>query len=298
MNIGWIGAGLMGAPMVRRLLEAGHEVTLYTRSGSPPASLTGLDLPVANSVGELARTSEVVFTILGGPRDVEEVYLSADGLASNTRIGAVLVDMTTSSVEVAQRVASAASERGAHALDAPVSGGPFGAESGSLSIMVGGSASALDRVRDVLSVLGRVVVHHGGSGAGQCAKLVNQLVVAAVTESCAEAFLVARRAGLDIRNVAQSLSAGAAGSPLSRFVLERLDAGDRTPGFKVSHLRKDLDLVVGEGERLGLRLPLAELARDAAVEVERSLGGNVGTQMIGSRLAPMAALAPRGGELP
>lgn len=294
MKIGWIGAGLMGAPMVRRLIEAGHDVALYTRSGTPPTSLACCEPRAAQSPGELARSSEVVFTILGGPQDVREVYLAPDGLVAQARPGLVLVDMTTSSVEVAERVAAAAAERGAEALDAPVSGGPFGADSGSLSIMVGGSVSALDRVREPLSVLGRVIVHHGRSGTGQCAKLVNQLVVAAVTEACAEAFLIARQAGLDVGNVSESLAAGAAGSPLCRFVLERLERGDEAPGFKVAHLRKDLDLLAEEGARLGLKLPLAALAREAAMEVERILGGNVGTQMLGSRLSATVA-APAGG---
>lgn len=301
VKIGWVGAGLMGGPMVARLLDAGYDIALYTRSGLLPESLAEArsGLEVVASLGELARRSDAVFTILGGPQDVLDVYLSPGGLIPHMQTGAVLVDLTTSSVEVAERVAAAAAERGGWALDAPVSGGPFGAESGTLSIMVGGQARALESVREVLAILGNAIVHHGGTGTGQCAKLVNQLVVASVTEACAEAFLLGRQAGLDIGKVAESLAAGAAGSPLSRFVLDRLDRGDQSPGFKIAHLRKDLELVLAEGTRLGVPLPLAVLTRDATQEVERRLGGEVGTQMLGFRLgsgiaAPVAETSGRG----
>lgn len=282
MKIGWIGSGLMGAPMLVRLLKAGHEVIAFSRSGRRPEGT--VDVRLVSTIAEIAVESDVVFTIVGGPDDVRAIYLSPSGLLAHATPGAVLVDMTTSSVELAEELGQAGAEKGVFVLDAPVSGGPFGAESGTLSIMVGGAEQAVDRICPLLEQLGTVIVHHGDSGTGQAAKLVNQLVVGAVTEACAEAFLLAHRTGLDVGKVAESLAGGAAGSPLTRFLLGRLGEGDESPGFKVAHLRKDLDLLVAEIDRQRLTLPLAELTRDAAAVVELVRGGEVGSQLLGARL--------------
>ena len=281
MRIGWIGAGLMGHPMLERVVNAGHEVSLFTRSGHP-ATLEA-KVEVASTLAELVRSSDVIVTIVGGPQDVQDLYLSEQGLLAAANSGQLFVDMTTSSVGLAERLGASAAERGLEMLDAPVSGGPYGAEAGTLSIMVGGSASGFKRATPLFEHLGRVVVHHGGNGSGQAAKLVNQLMVAAVTEACAEGHLLAREVGLDLSKLSQSIAAGAAGSSLAQFLFDRLGRDDATPGFKISHLRKDLTLLLDEAERQQLTLPLAEMARDAALEAESLRGGDVGTQLIGAR---------------
>ncbi|GAA1604404.1 2-hydroxy-3-oxopropionate reductase [Kribbella hippodromi] len=284
MRIGWIGVGLMGAPMVSRVHAAGHQVQVYSRAGSLPEALIAAGLRRCATLGEVVAGADVVVTMLGTPADVEQVYLGsgngAAGLLAAARPGTVLVDMTTSGVEQAQRIAGVAKPLEVPVLDAPVSGGPFGAASGALSIMVGGPESALAVAAPIFEVLGSTVVHHGPSGAGQAAKLVNQLVVAATTKACGEAFGLASAEGLEVAKVVTSIMAGAAGAPLCDFILSKLANGDESPGFKIAHLVKDLGLAVAEAHRLGVTLPLTGLVHQAAVHTEATLGGNVGSQML------------------
>ncbi|GAA0411675.1 oxidoreductase [Acrocarpospora corrugata] len=280
MRIGWIGTGLMGAPMVARLVAAGHRLTVHnrTRDRAEPSLALGADW--AGSIAAAARDRDLVITMLPFPSDVEAAYLGPDGILANASPGAVAVDMSTSSPALARRLAT-----GYPVLDAPVSGGPAGARSGTLSIFVGGDAGAFERVRPVFEVLGSTVVHHGPAGAGQAAKLVNQALVANVTLGICEAYALAEAAGLDPARVHESIRVGVAGSPLLDFAWPRLTEGDLEPGFKVAHLAKDLGLALDEAGDTR-RLPGTSLVRDLCRAVARALGGDRGTQALITQTQP------------
>lgn len=255
MRVGWIGIGLMGLPMCRRVLAAGHQVAVLRRAAAAVVALTAAGAEVRERVGDMAADADVIVTVLPTPDEVREVYLGEEGLIAHAAPGTVCVDMTTSSPALAADLARAGAARDVMLIDAPVSGGPFGAERGELSVMVGGEAAPAARVRPLLDCVGGTVVHHGPAGSGQLAKLVNQVLVAGVTEATCEAFALADAGGLDAGLVRLSLEAGAAGSPLSAFLWGKLAAADSTPGFKLGHLVKDLGLALDEARGLHLGLP-------------------------------------------
>jgi 3-hydroxyisobutyrate dehydrogenase len=207
-RIGFVGLGIMGAPMAEHLLRAGHPLTVFNRTrGTGAAALLAGGAAWADSPAALAAQSDVVVTILGFPRDVEEVWLGANGLLAGVRPGALLIDMTTSAPSLARRLAEAASARGASALDAPVSGGEAGARNATLSIMVGGAEDVFARALPLLQRFGRTVRRMGGAGAGQHAKLANQIIIASTVMGVAEGLCYARAAGLDGAAVLAALGA-------------------------------------------------------------------------------------------
>ncbi|GAA1006368.1 oxidoreductase [Acrocarpospora pleiomorpha] len=282
MRIGWIGTGLMGEPMVARLVAAGHQVSVHNRTRARAEPSLALGAGWAGSIAAAARDRDVVITMLPFPADVEAAYLGPDGILANASPGTVAVDMSTSSPALARRLADFT---GGSVLDAPVSGGPAGARSGALSIFVGGAADAFERVRPVFEVLGSTVVHHGPAGAGQAAKLVNQALVANLTLGICEAYAVAEAAGLDPALVHESVRVGVAGSPLLDFAWSRLSDGDLEPGFKVAHLAKDLALALDEvGDTR--RLPGTSLVRELCQAVADTLGGDRGTQALITQTQP------------
>lgn len=277
----------MGASMARHLQRAGADLVLHNRSDNPRLTeLVAAGGRRAASPRELAEACDVVFTMLGFPSDVEEVYLGADGLLSSARAGAVLVDCTTSSPALAERIHRAAAERGVEALDAPVTGGDVGAREGTLSILVGGGAEPYERVLPFLQRMGKLVVRHGEAGSGQRAKLVNQILVAASMLGVCEAFGFALRLGLDPQKLFESLAGGAAGSWSLNHLAPRMLQGDFAPGFYVKHFIKDLRLALEEAKGLGMETPVV----DAALRVYGILAdqgkGNLGTQALWTLYAP------------
>ncbi|WP_238011656.1 NAD(P)-dependent oxidoreductase [Dactylosporangium sp. AC04546] len=280
MRIGWIGTGLMGAPMAGRLIEAGHQVGVHNRTRAKAEPLLALGAEWAGSVAEAARDRDVVVTMLSYPQDVAAAYEAPDGILAVAAPGTIAIDMSTSSPGLARRLAElAAGGPLAAVLDAPVSGGPAGARGGTLSIFVGGDADAVARIRPLLEALGTTVVHHGPAGSGQAAKLVNQALVANVTQGVCEAFAAAEAAGLEPDRVLESLRVGVAGSPLLDFAWTRLAAGDLEPGFKVAHLAKDLRLALDEvGD--ARELPGTAQVYALCQAVVDALGGDRGTQAL------------------
>ncbi|MFG2044532.1 NAD(P)-dependent oxidoreductase [Dactylosporangium sp. NPDC048998] len=280
MRIGWIGTGLMGAPMAARLIEAGHRVSVHNRTRAKAEPLLDLGAGWAGSIAEAARDQDVIVTMLSYPADVAAAYQDPDGILAAAAAGTVAIDMSTSSPALARRLAEqAAAGPIAALLDAPVSGGPAGARNGTLSIFVGGDAGALARVRPLFEALGTTVVHHGPAGSGQAAKLVNQVLVANVTQGVCEAFAVAEAAELDPRQVLESVRVGVAGSPLLDFAWARLAADDLEPGFKVAHLAKDLQLVLDEVDD-ARELPGTTQVHALCLAVADALGGDRGTQAL------------------
>ncbi|NED97863.1 NAD(P)-dependent oxidoreductase [Phytoactinopolyspora alkaliphila] len=277
-RVGWIGSGLMGLPMARHVLAAGHDVTVFARTPARAAPLVQAGAGAARTVADAVRGADVVVTIVSAPADVEQIYLGEDGVLANAAAGTVAVDMTTSAPDLARRITEASADRGITVLDAPVSGGPAGAQAGALSVMVGGDADGLQRVRPVLDAFASEVVHHGLAGSGQLAKLVNQTLVAGITLAACEAFVLARTGGLDVELVADSVRPGVAGSSLFDFVWSRLREGDLEPGFRLDHLRKDLGLVA---EAAGdVELPGTALVTELVDKVRHQRGGDCGTQAL------------------
>lgn len=253
--VGFIGLGVMGHSMAGHILAGGYDLLVYNRSRDKAAELVTRGARWKDDVPSLAAESDVVITIVGYPKDVEEVYLSPKGLVENARPGTVLVDMTTSSPALAVRIAEAAAKRGIPALDAPVSGGDRGAREGTLSIMVGGGKEAYERVLPLLQLLGKNIVLQGGPGCGQHTKMANQIVIASNMMGVCEALAYAKGAGLDPERVLSSISGGAAGSWSLSNLGPRILAGNFAPGFYVKHFIKDMKIAVEEAKNMGLDTP-------------------------------------------
>jgi 3-hydroxyisobutyrate dehydrogenase len=278
--IGWIGAGIMGASMVGHLLRAGHPVVVHSRTRARCEPLLAAGATWADSPREAAANADIVCTNVGMPAELDEVMFGSAGAISAARRGQVFIDFGTSKPSASRRIAAAAGERGAHALDAPVSGGDIGARNATLSIMVGGEADAFARAEPIFSRLGKTIVHQGGPGAGQRTKIVNQVLVAANTIGMCEAVHLAVKAGLDPQKVLASVGGGAAASWSISVLAPRVLNGDFEPGFLVEHLVKDLRIAREEAGELGLSLPLVELCL-ARYEALLAAGfGRKGTQGI------------------
>lgn len=290
-SIGWIGTGVMGHSMAGHLLDAGYPLTLTTRTREKAEPLITRGAQWAASPREVAAASEIVFAIVGYPADVREVFLDAQhGALAGIGHGGVLVDMTTSEPSLAIEIQKLASERGADALDAPVSGGDSGAASGSLSIMIGGSDEAVKTVMPCFEIMGKTIVHQGGPGAGQHTKMVNQTLIASGMIGVCEALVYASRAGLDVPTVLKSVSSGAAGSWSLSNLGPRMIEGDFEPGFYVEHFVKDMGIALAEARKMNLCLPGLALAEQLYQSVIAKGGGRAGTQALIAVVAEMSGL--------
>jgi 2-hydroxy-3-oxopropionate reductase len=256
LKIGFIGLGIMGAPMAANLVKAGYPVTAYNRSPAAAGRLADLGGRAATSLGEAVREADVVITMLPDTPDVEAVVLGADGVLANAPDGLLHIDMSTISPAASRALAERAAAAGVRSLDAPVSGGEQGAVEGSLSIMVGGEPADVDAARPVLGALGATVVHVGPAGAGQTVKAANQLLVAGIIELVAEALVLIEAAGVDPGPATRVLAGGLAGNR----ILDRKAAGmlarDFTPGFRVDLHHKDLGIVLAAAREAGVAIPL------------------------------------------
>jgi 3-hydroxyisobutyrate dehydrogenase len=287
-RIGWIGTGVMGRSMCGHLLRAGYAVITHSRTKAKAQPLIDAGASWADSPRVVAAQSDVVFTMVGFPADVRQVVLGTDGVLAGSRPGMVMVDMTTSEPALAIEIARAAAQRGVASLDAPVSGGDVGAREARLSIMMGGDARVAEALAPCWRALGRTFVHQGGPGAGQHAKLVNQILIAGNMIGICEGLLYAQRAGLDLARVLESVSSGAAGSWSLTNLAPRIIAGDFAPGFFVEHFIKDLGIAVAESRRMGLNLPGLELAERLYQETAAVGHGRSGTQALFLALARLA----------
>lgn len=287
-RIGWIGIGVMGAPMCGHVLAAGYEVSVFARRPEGAVALRERGAEILDSPAAVAERSDVVVTIVAMPADVRAVTLGSDGTLAAAPEGSVLVDMTTSEPSLAQEIHSAAAEQGVEAVDAPVSGGDVGAREARLSIMVGGTAEAVERVRPLLEVLGQAVVRQGGPGAGQHTKVANQILIASTMVGVCEGLLYAHRAGLDPTTVLGSIGSGAAASAALTNLAPRMIAGDYAPGFYVEHFCKDLGIALDEARRMQLAVPGLALA-DQLYRALRAQGhARSGTQALITALAGLS----------
>jgi len=278
-RIGFVGLGIMGQHMAGHLLAGGHPLRVYNRSRDKAQRLVEQGAVWCDTPGEVARGCDVVITMVGYPKDVEQVWLGADGILPHAS-RALLIDMTTSSPALAQRLAEEAEQRGCRALDAPVSGGDVGAREARLSIMVGGDAEAFEEALPILRLMGTNIVHTGSAGAGQHTKMCNQIVIGSTIMGVCEGLAYAREAGLDQNIVLQSIGGGAAGSFQLNVLGPRIVKGDFAPGFMIEHFLKDLSIALDEAERLKLDLPGAAQARKLYTQLAGKGHGREGTQAL------------------
>ncbi|WP_213422354.1 NAD(P)-dependent oxidoreductase [Bhargavaea massiliensis] len=279
-TIAFIGAGVMGGPMAGHLMKAGHSLTVYTRTREKAEALIGKGAKWAASPSEAADGADVVMTMVGYPKDVEEVYFGEQGIFQTVRSGTILIDFTTSSPKLAVRIAEEAESRGCAAIDAPVSGGDVGARNGTLSIMCGGQENAFREILPLLEAVGHNIVLHGPAGSGQHVKMSNQIVIATSMIGVCESLGYAVRAGLDPERVLKSISAGAAGSWTLSNLAPRMLKGDFEPGFFIKHFLKDLRIALDESKSMGLELPGVALAETMYSALAETGSENEGTQAL------------------
>ncbi|WP_147531757.1 NAD(P)-dependent oxidoreductase [Bacillus marasmi] len=278
--IGFIGIGVMGKSIARHLLTAGYPVIVYTRTKTKAEELIEQGAKWAQTTKEIAQSANVIFTMVGLPTDVEEVYFGENGLIPNANNDTYLIDMTTSTPSLAAKIYQAAEERGLHALDAPVSGGDIGARDGKLSIMVGGEAADFSAVEPLLQHFGTNIVYQGPAGAGQHTKMCNQITIASNMIGVCEALVYAKNAGLDAEKVLKSISTGAAGSWSLSNLGPRMVNGDFEPGFYIKHFIKDMKIALAEAEVMGIKLPGLTLAKSLYQQLADEGEENSGTQAL------------------
>ncbi len=279
-RIGWIGTGVMGRWMCQHAMSKGFSATAYNRSSDKLKPLIDLGAVAATSPKEVAAKSDIIFAIVGFPKDVREVFLGADGALAGCAKGAVLVDMTTSEPGLAKEIHAAAKEKGVYAIDAPVSGGDIGAKNAALSIMIGGDPEVVAAVQPVFEAMGKTIVHQGPAGSGQHTKMVNQILISSNMVAVCEALLYGHKAGLNLETVFKSVTVGAAGSKALEILGPRMLRRDFEPGFYVEHFIKDMGIALAEAEKMNLGLPGLGLAKQL-YELVRAQGmGRKGTQAL------------------
>ena len=279
-TIGWIGTGVMGVSMARHLMTAGHPLVIHTRTRERAEPLLAAGAQWAESPLAVAERAEIVCSMVGYPEDVEVTHLGPQGTLSAAKAPALLIDFTTSSPALAQRIAERSAALGTQAIDAPVSGGDVGARNATLSIMCGGTEAAFQAARPVLDLLGKTVVLQGPAGSGQHTKMVNQLLIAGTMLGMAEALSYAKKAGLDPETVLQSVGGGAAASWSLTNLAPRILKSDFAPGFFIEHFLKDLRIALDEARALGLDLPCATAAERTYRALAEAGYARAGTQAI------------------
>jgi 3-hydroxyisobutyrate dehydrogenase len=278
--LGFVGLGVMGMNMAGHLLKAGYKVHAYTRTKAKAQILLDQGAVWEESPAALASTCSCIFTMVGYPTDVEEVYFGPAGLVENAKKGTYLVDTTTSRPDLAKRIFEAGKAKQVKVLDAPVSGGDVGAKNATLTIMVGGEIADFDAVKSLLEIMGKTVVRQGPAGSGQHTKMANQISIAGNLMGAVEAVTYAAAAGLDPRTVLLSIANGSGGSwQLSNMVPRMLD-GNFEPGFYVKHFLKDLRIALDAARDMGTRLPMLDLAERLFSTLQQKGYGDKGTHVL------------------
>ncbi|MEX2044785.1 MAG: NAD(P)-dependent oxidoreductase [Opitutus sp.] len=280
LSIAFIGTGVMGRSMAGHLKKAGHTLHVYNRTKEKALALIESGAHWHDSAGAAAAEADVVFTIVGFPKDVEATYLGPGGIVERAKPGAVLIDMTTSSPVLARKIAAAAAARGLSALDAPVSGGDLGAREARLVIMVGGDAAAFTRAKPLFEVMGKTINLLGGPGAGQHCKMANQIALAVGMVAWCEGIAYAKKAGLDPTLVHATISGGAAGSWAMTNLAPRVFGDNYAPGFYVKHMLKDLRIAIESAAELKLDLPGLTIAKKLYDQVAGRGWEDCGTQAL------------------
>jgi len=277
-KISFIGVGIMGKSMVRNLMKHGYEVDIYARSRAKVEDVVTEGAVFHDSIADCVRDGDVVITIVGFPQDVEEVYFGEDGILRHARKGAYLIDMTTTSPKLAQKIFAAGTKNGFKVLDAPVTGGDTGARAGTLSILAGGEKEDYTVMLPVLAAMGTNINYQGPAGCGQHAKMANQIMIAGTLSGVCEALSYAKAVGLDLQVLLDSVSTGAAGSKQLDANGPRILKGDYAPGFFMKHFIKDMNIALDEAQDAGLDLEVLKVVLANCESLEREGYGDLGTQ--------------------
>lgn len=280
MKIGFIGVGVMGGPMVLNLMKKGFDVSVFTRTKSKAQAVLDAGAHWCDTAAQAAQGRDVVITIVGYPKDVEEVYFGAEGIIENADVGTVLIDMTTTSPRLSQRIYEEAAKKGLPALDAPVSGGDVGAQKGTLAIMVGGDRTVFDRMQPVFAAMGTNIRYQGAAGNGQHTKMANQIAISGCIASVCEAIAYAKQCGLDPQDMFDAISTGAAGSWQMTNNGQKIIDGNFAPGFYVKHFIKDMNIAIDESDARDMGLEVLHLVRDKYVKLAEMGGEDDGTQAL------------------
>ena len=278
--IGFIGIGVMGKSMASHLLSAGFPMIVYNRSKEKAEELVQNGAIWVSTPKEVAQQANVIFTIVGYPRDVEEVYLGDQGIITNGKPNTYVIDMTTSTPTLAVKIFEEANRKGIHAIDAPVSGGDIGAKEAKLSIMVGGEKEVFQELEPLFNILGTNVVYQGTAGAGQHTKMCNQIAIASNMIGVCEAIVYAENAGLDPQNVLASITSGAAGSWSLSNLAPKMIEGDFEPGFYIKHFIKDMNIALEEAGAMGMETPGLSLAKRLYEQLAENGEENSGTHAL------------------
>jgi 3-hydroxyisobutyrate dehydrogenase len=287
MNLGWIGTGVMGNAMCGHLIDAGHTLFVHNRTKSRSDNLISKGAQWCDSPESVAAASDIVFSIVGFPADVEQVFAGPQGALTGAKPGSILVDMTTSSPELAGRIYKKAKEKGVAALDAPVSGGDIGARNATLAIMVGGDRQAYEKILPLLQCMGKNIALMGKAGAGQHTKMCNQILIAGTMIGTVESLLYAQKAGMDHDAVIDVIGQGAAGSWSINNLGRRIATKDYSPGFFIKHFIKDMGIALAEAGRMDLSLPGLALVNQFYMAAKALGHENLGTQGLYRVLAHM-----------
>jgi 3-hydroxyisobutyrate dehydrogenase len=287
-KIGWIGTGVMGISMVNHLIDNGYSATVYNRTKSKAQAAIKKGAKWAKSPKEVAQKSDIIFTIVGFPRDVDEVYFGANGIFAGAKPGSITVDMTTTEPSLAERIYKEGRKKKIKAIDAPVSGGDVGAKKGTLSIMVGGDKSDVKAIMPLFEIMGANIVHEGKAGAGQHTKMCNQITIAGTMIGVCESLLYGYKAGLDLNVMLEAISGGAAGCWSLSNLAPRIVNRNFDPGFYVEHFVKDMEIALAEAKKMNLSLPGLALVHQLYKAVEAQGNGKLGTHALTLALERMS----------
>ena len=279
-KIGFIGVGIMGKSMVRNLRKAGYEVAIYTRTKAKAQDVIAEGAVWCDTAAECAKGRDVVITIVGYPKDVEEVYFGDNGIIANADPGTYVIDMTTTSPRLAVRIWEEAEKAGLHAVDAPVTGGDTGAKAGTLTILAGGKKEDFDACVPVFEAMGKNINYEGKAGNGQHTKMCNQIAIAGALAGACEAMVYAKNTGLDVDTMLKSISTGAAGSAQMNNVASKAAKDDYAPGFFLKHFIKDMGIADEEALAADIRLGVLEDVLGMAKKLESEGLGDLGTQAL------------------
>lgn len=279
-KIGFIGTGVMGASIVKHLLSAGYEVHVYNRTKSKTDELVELGAILKDTPKDIAQASELIFTMVGFPEDVEEVYYSENGIFNGVQSGSILIDLTTSQPSLAEKIYETAKEKGTFSLDAPVSGGDLGARNGTLTTMVGGDEEAFETMKPIFMTFSGTLELQGPAGSGQHTKMANQIMIAGTMTGLTELLVYAKAAGLNLEKVLKTVGGGSAANWSLQNYGPRILKEDYSAGFFVKHFIKDLGIALNEAEKLGVNLPSTLNAKKLYDQLEDAGNGDDGTQAL------------------
>ena len=279
-KVAWIGVGIMGKSMVRNLMKAGFELHIYARTRAKVEDVIGEGAVFHDTIGDCVKGCEAVITMVGFPKEVEEVYFTPGNILDSAEPGAYLIDMTTTSPALAEKLYAEGVKRGYRVVDAPVTGGDTGAKAGTLSILVGGEQEDFEACMPLFQAMGTNINHQGKAGCGQHAKMANQIMIAGTLSGVCEALTYAKAKGLDPHVLISSLATGAAGSKQLDAFGEKIVAGDYAPGFFLKHFVKDMGLALEEAQRSGITLDILAQVLENYKNLEGEGYGDLGTQAL------------------